>query len=352
MHILRPIVLGALMIAAPLAQTSRALAQTTTLTAAQADEARRLFKQGFAAFNEKRYQEAYDALSQAWKLQRSFDVAGNLGIVELELGKFRDAAEHLAFAVENLPPSAKQKEREFVTEGLAAARKEVGALSIEVDRAGAAVEVDGRAAGTSPLKSVVYVEPGTRTVVARLAGYANGTKSVTIDKASAQVVSLTLVPAAGAAATPAGTGAPPAATATDIPDVPGSRRSIVPPIVLGAIGAVGIGVGIGLAAAASGADSDAQETEDEITAANATCGGATTPGFEQRCQDYADLQSNHSTLKTGSIVSFAVGGAAAGAALVYLLWPESATPAQQGSSFRAVPTFGPRVSGVSFLGSF
>lgn len=359
MRILRHIALGLVLVTVPVATAGRAAAQSATPTAAEAEEARRLFKQGFAAYNDKRYQEAYDALSKAWSMQRSFDVAGNLGIVELELGKHRDAAEHLAFAVENLPPSAKQKERAFVTDGLAAARKEVGALSIEVDRPGASVEVDGRAAGSTPLRSVVYVDPGTRSVVARLKGFADGTKSVAIEKGSAQTVSIKLVPLEGAGAG-AGAGAPgpndgaaPAAISTQIPDVPERRRSVVPPIVLGAVGAVGIGLGIGLSVAAGGKASDAEATESEITGANATCGGAPTAGFEQRCQDYADLRDSHSTLQTASIVSFAVGGAAVGAAVVYLLWPRSGSSSQQqGSWVRPVPSVGPHAGSMSLVGSF
>src|SRR4051812_35204786 len=40
---------------------------------------------------------AYTLLVKAWSLKRHFQVAANLGLTELDLGKHRDAAEHLAY---------------------------------------------------------------------------------------------------------------------------------------------------------------------------------------------------------------------------------------------------------------
>ena len=54
-----------------------------------------------------RLSEAYDILLGAWRKKPTYDVAANLGSVELRLGKVRDAAEHLAFSVREYPPSGR-----------------------------------------------------------------------------------------------------------------------------------------------------------------------------------------------------------------------------------------------------
>src|SRR5262249_51645938 len=76
-------------------------------------KSRELFRKGFKAYSQGKKQEAFEAFLGAWQLQKSFDVAGNLANVELELEppKFRDAAEHAAFALGHLPPAAGDKQR-------------------------------------------------------------------------------------------------------------------------------------------------------------------------------------------------------------------------------------------------
>src|SRR5687768_5983009 len=77
-----------------------ALAQPTL--DAVSERANNLFKKGKQAYEEGKDQESYRLLREAWSLRKSSVIAANLALIETELGKYRDAAEHYSFALKNL----------------------------------------------------------------------------------------------------------------------------------------------------------------------------------------------------------------------------------------------------------
>src|SRR5271156_5274778 len=91
-----------------------------------------LFDQAEDAFAKGDKQGAYNAYRAAWALQKSYDIAGNLGNVELKLGKYRDAAERLAFSLENFPPTGEEATQKATERKLAEAVKEIGRLHLRV----------------------------------------------------------------------------------------------------------------------------------------------------------------------------------------------------------------------------
>src|SRR5271168_2244413 len=110
-----------------------AYAGPTTSVAAQVVQ---LFDQAQDAFAKGDKQGAYNAYRAAWALQKSYDIAGNLGNVELKLGKYRDAAEHLAFSLENFPPTGEEAQQKAMEKRLAEVLKEVGRLHVKVSANG------------------------------------------------------------------------------------------------------------------------------------------------------------------------------------------------------------------------
>ncbi|MCK6591877.1 MAG: hypothetical protein L6Q76_30360, partial [Polyangiaceae bacterium] len=81
------------------------------------------------------FQGAYAAYMEAWKRKRSFDIAGNLGVAELRLGRMREAAEHLTYCEQNYPAvrdAEQTKKLEVVRELLKEARAQVGVARIRV----------------------------------------------------------------------------------------------------------------------------------------------------------------------------------------------------------------------------
>jgi tetratricopeptide (TPR) repeat protein len=134
--------------------------------AADAERAEQHFKKGTHAFESEKYSEAYASMRTAWDLAPSYRTAAGLGQVELHLGQYRDAAEHLSYCLRHFPADGDPKVRAHVEQGLLEAREHVAALRVRVNVEGAAVAVDGSAAGKSPLDGLLFVEPGSHTVSA------------------------------------------------------------------------------------------------------------------------------------------------------------------------------------------
>jgi tetratricopeptide (TPR) repeat protein len=134
--------------------------------AADVERSEQHFKKGTRAFESEKYSEAYASMRTAWDLAPTYRTAAGLGQVELHLGQFRDAAEHLSYCLRHYPVDGDPAVRAHVEQGLLQAREHVAALRVRVNVEGADVAVDGSAAGKSPLDGLLFVEPGSHTVTA------------------------------------------------------------------------------------------------------------------------------------------------------------------------------------------
>ncbi|KYF87598.1 hypothetical protein BE17_41760 [Sorangium cellulosum] len=98
----------------------------------------------------------------------------------------------------------------------------------------------------------------------------------------------------------------------------------MPVIALGAASAVGLGVGIGMTVASRNARSDAESQRAAILSRGPGCVHAPSD-VASACGDFEDNTSRAGTFGAGAIVAYAASGALAAGALVYALWPRSAT---------------------------
>lgn len=142
----------------------------------------------------RRSVEAEELYQQAWALKHSYDIAGNLGVAEVETGKHREAVEHLVFALRHFPFSAEQEPRARLRELIATERMHVVMLLVVVNLAGAEVFVDENSVGVAPLRDEMFVEAGPRHIEARQKGYVTADASITGEIGTAWRVSLTLEP--------------------------------------------------------------------------------------------------------------------------------------------------------------
>jgi hypothetical protein len=133
------------------------------------DIARQRYKEGVAAFDAGRYEEARVAFLQAYALKRHPAVLLNLGLSELRSNHAVDAGNHLAQFVREAK-EATPEQRQTAQSGIEEAKRKAAHLVIVVDRPNADVSVDGTLIGKSPLVDPVFVEPGLRTVVATFEG--------------------------------------------------------------------------------------------------------------------------------------------------------------------------------------
>lgn len=142
-------------------------------------QVKQLFDAGKAAAKKLDWEKARTFFLSAWRIQEHPLVALHLGRAELNLGRMRDAAEHLSYFLRE-SPNVDAAERREIEPMLARARARVGAVRIAVSPPGAEVLVDGVVIGKAPLSGLVFVEPGARKIAARAEGYVAAERAVTL----------------------------------------------------------------------------------------------------------------------------------------------------------------------------
>jgi hypothetical protein len=307
MRILQSIPAVSLVLVAALGSSAPAIAQPAAGDDAQrADEHFRKGKELLLARSAKEAREEYLA---AFRLKESYDVAGNLGSLELTLGMPREAAEHLSFAIHHYASSGTTPEQlEKARQRLDEAARQVGKIQLVVNVEGAELLVDGAPVGRAPLGDDLYVQPGERTIEARLRGYAPVKQSITIESAQSLEVKLTL--ALMASPTPPAPGRlPGSAGAPPPPDPRSVGRPLSPVLVTGGIvagaaaiaGAVFVGI-------SSSKSSDASAELGALRGAhgNRACTGASAP---PECASLQDTLGAKDTFANLALWSFVGAGA-------------------------------------------
>ncbi|XXT17844.1 hypothetical protein WME94_47180 [Sorangium sp. So ce429] len=310
--------------------------------AAGEDEARgdiaratQLYRQGNEAFTQKRWPDAELLYLKAWALVRSFDIAANLGEVQLQLKKPRSAATFLAFALRTAPPSAKPEQLARMRHFLDQAKAQVGTLRVRVKNvADAEVFVDGERMGAEEAKHELYLEPGPHLLVIRRAGYEDEHVGVLAAPAMSETVMPELKPKAPEAAAmgPGAVGAPvkgeakpnaPAVGATKVPAAGAGveePRSWVPVLALGAASAVGLGVGVGFTVASNGAKAEGEAQQAAIWSAPGACVDAVS-AYADACKELRKTASRADTFANVARVGYVASGVLAITAVTYALWP-------------------------------
>ncbi len=293
------------------------------------------FKNCQAKYNANDYRGAYACYKALWRTEKSLRVAANLGNVEVELGKFREAIPHLEFVLDNVPVGELRRAEILDKTGrkLADAKQHVAIIHLELSPPVASVTLNGAIIGTSPLAEPLILDPGTYALAAARDGYNPLNHNLVAQAGQEPTIKLDMLPTT--AGGPSG------------PRPPGD--STVSPAMIGisiatgvlALGAIGAGVGL-LVAAGNKADERQQVAAD--IGNNSTCSDPTNN--DTRCDQIAALTSDEDTFNGAGIGMLVAGGVlAVGTVLVIVLWPKSSTSA---TSLHVAPTPG----GVTFGGTF
>jgi hypothetical protein len=302
-------------------------AQESRGALSRADE---LFRKGNQLYIDKKWEEAEAAFEAAWALQKTFDIAANLGHTELRLKKPREAAEHLTLALETWPLVVKESQRELAKQALQEARAQVGALKIRVNVRGAVISVDGQRVGESPLASELFVTPDKHKVQATLAGYDPEAVTVSVAKGASGEALLTLRRG----------------------DAPGSGVNAGVVIGGAAITLVSAGVGLGFTIASQRSLASGEEMRGSIASRlqrnDPTVCKANPP--PEGCDDLYDAIEDSDRFRNIAVGAFVVGGAAALGTAVYALWPRSKIEQRTGVQVR--PTVSSSDGGLSVRGNF
>lgn len=286
---------------------------------------------GEAAFSAGRYAEAESWFEKALAERPGHDVAANLAAAEQAQGKHAEAASHFALALRSFPPTAAPERKQPLEQSFAESRAKVGALRVRVSADGADIVVGGKPVAKSPATELLFVEPGTVSLEARL-GSTSATASVSVEAGGERTVELALSPPVG--------------------DGSGTEPLPLWPVGLGAgLTAASVAVGIVLHVVAAGQLSDADTSRDELRD-SLRQGGARCPGaagcaeLEQSYRD-ADTSANAGT---GLLVAGGVLGVATIVYLAVALGSDAtdAEPTAEATTARLEPlaTFGPELSSV------
>ena len=315
------------------------LAGSPAADAASADDnsrLRALFREGVKAFEQGKNEDAARILSEAWAIRQTYDVAASLAQAELQLKRYRDAAEHLEFGLSHFAPVESEQTLEQMRAAFAEVKTHVATLKIKVNHPQAEIQIDGRALGATALTAPQFVDAGVHTVQASSQGE-NASVVISVEAGSEYPVELRLD--AASAPDPANAGA--RADSSD-------ERSLVPVIAAGTVAVVGTAGLVGFALAAS---SDA-ETLAHLKDKNGTSGCADGTASPSDCSAQLDAAHSHDKHKNLAVASAIVGAVAVVAIPIYWFWPRDRHTAEaaRSSSFRVRGAVG--VGHISVFGEF
>jgi hypothetical protein len=314
--------------------------------AVEGDEAGRLYVEGFAAVERGAYNEAEISLSKAWSLSKSFDVAAALGSTKLELGKHREAAQYLSFALRNALPSTRAGVRDRIKRDLDNARRKLATVKLTVSLLEAKIAIDGAPLDPLFLGPEVYVDPGKRTFEATADGYTAAKSTIDAKVGEVAVVALTLERTSAPKS-----GGPPLGEQPE-QSVP------VPAAILGGLGGAAIVAGAVLA----GASVTSFDRAKELSINTLTPDGKPTcpikgPGPTERCDEVRSAAASSDAFGNAAIGVFIGGGVLIAGATVYMfLRPKPASaPSDQkapAATSQIVPVVGTSGGGFVWRGSF
>jgi hypothetical protein len=328
MHVLR--LLGAGSFAVILTAAAPARADEDAVL----DTARELFQKGVKAYEQKKWDQCRAAFLAAFAIKRHQQIAGNLAECELQVGAYRDAAEHAWFFLHALRPDAPAERRTAGETVLANSQRRIGTITLSADADGAEVVVDGHPVGRTPLQAPLFVEPG-RHIIEVLHG-TRGNARETVELAAGQARELAIVVGKNE-------GGPPP------PVVPPERRAIWPAAVGGGAAGVLLVGGIAFTVVSNGQSRDADAQRAAILGGGGQCVKPPS-AFGGGCADIKSKLNSLDTTANAARGMYAAAGVLAIGALTYALFPGPKPP--KFSAVWVVPLVGSSGGGAAIGGAW
>jgi tetratricopeptide (TPR) repeat protein len=319
------------------------MAQPTTDPNQRATE---LYKKGNEFYDKGKFADAETMYRAAFELRQSFEIAGNLGDVEMIQGKPREAAEHLALALREFPPSGKPAQKEALRKRLRDAAGLIGTVKLTVSAPEAEILIDDKPLGKSPIEREIYVDRGDHVIEARLAGHEPAKEKITATTGSTHDVSLTLKKIE--APKPPPKPVEPVATGSDAP-----KKNVM--IIIGGamVSVAAVATGVGLTVAANSAADDALAQKNAMNARGAPLCNNYLPSDNQTASECDALRgslSDQGSFSNTAVVAYIIGGLAATGTAVYAFWP--APKNRKSTVVRPVPVVTGREGGLWITGTF
>lgn len=302
------------------------------IEAEKAEKAAEHHKRGRELLDQGKLNPAVEALRAAWTLKRSWVAAADLGACEIKLGRWRDAAEHLAFVLRTQPAGEKPEERQRSLELYEQARAKVAGITITTEIDGADVIVNDQIVGLTPLdEGEVFAEPGDVTITAKKVGFLEFQKTLRVPAGKAGSVRITL-------------GRP-----SSEDRFASHTPTRIPLYVLGGAALVAGGIGAGLMVAGGRKGAQADDALDKLKEDT----GSETPCLttSAECDSLKALRADRDemvNMGTGFLIG---AGVAAVGAIGYAVWLRRA-PSDGPSRVSVLPVVSPSASGLWLRGAF
>ncbi|MFO0614823.1 MAG: PEGA domain-containing protein [Polyangiaceae bacterium] len=270
-----------------------------------------LFVRGNELFDAKDYANAYAYYEKSHRLRPSYDSASNAGTCAYKMGRYADAARLLRYGLAHIPgsldPAKRQTAETRLTELLTDASRHIGVITVHLAPRGAVLYVDGADAGTAPLESELFLDPGHHVLIGRLDGHPDLQRELDVVAGQTGVLEMALTSGASG-------------------KVASSKPSVAVLVVGSVLGAGFVGTGIGLFAVSLGKGSDREALGGTLSGTN-PC-GAGSP-YPNECAQIRSLSADENTFRAVGITGIVVGGATAVATLLYGVWPRPRASATQ-----------------------
>lgn len=316
----------------------------TEVDNAMSEKAQALFKEGNAFFRDGKYAQAQASYKAAWALDlRSQRVVNNLGMTELELKLYRDAAEHLTIALRLADPN--DPKRTKIQGNVDEARAKVAAITFKINTDGVGlVHMELGREYQTPLSDPIFVDPGKSSFRIRREGFVSQEKVFDLKAGEQTTAEITLERGAGYGG-PSGT-----ATASGSSSAPVAKRSKVPGFVMGGAGVAALIAGGALLGVGIGNGNGLRDTTPKDDKGNPKCHRNATAGEDAKCADVRSSAASASTLGNVGVGVLVGGGVLVAAAAVYLLLPSK--KASDGRASTLTPVVGREGGGLLWTGSF
>jgi hypothetical protein len=317
--------------------------------AADADAADAAIRRGVELRRQNNDQDALEEFRKAYALVKSPRALAQIGLAEQALGRWTDAESDLDEAMASRSDPWIRKNAATLKGALDTIRRHLGSLDV-IGPAGAELLVDGRNAGTLPLKKPVRAPIGSLTLEVRKDGFFPATRPVSIVAGQLTRESVDLQPQPVAAPPPpppiraaapearptgipeAAAGAPPVQPAAERSTGGGVQRTLAWTTAIGAL--VGAGAGVAALLIHSAKVTDANDVPCNIV------GRTVNPKDPAQQGHCLDLAAAADQARVAAVISFSAAGALAIASvLLFVTQPSSSSASAAGAEHASTTGF-------------
>ncbi len=275
-------------------------------------QAAALFEKGNEAADAGRHAAAYRAYRESWDLARDYKTAANLAMVEIELQRWTDAANHIAYTLAHTPIDEEPERLNSLYRTFESVKARISELRLERVPAEATVIVDDISLTPQDRRGAVFVTPGQHRLVVRLEGKAPHKEEFETVAGEKRTLVVVLEPLealnapASSAPAPALHQATPQVNLVDRHAASGIRTSTIIAFAGGAVAVGGATLGVIYQSAANREDRDADLVRGYLAAAAPDA--CSTGDYVKQCALLKEIEANRDDRQKVAIGGFVLAG--------------------------------------------